>query len=238
MKNKVAIILAIVCFALTFGICVQIKTVDAITEKEGIKINDNSELKDEVLRTRQKNKDAFAKLEKAQLELEKIRKQATENSTGDSQIEAQIKKNNSLLGLTEAKGSGLIIRLDDNREVNPEEEIGDINSLLIHEGDLRQIINELFNAGAEAISINGKRIVNTTSIACDGNIIRINDEIVGAPMEIKAIGYPEVLEYALNRPQGFLYIMKRDGVIVKTEKSNDITIPKYEGVYQYEYIKR
>jgi len=238
MKNKVAIILAIVCFALTFGICVQIKTVDAITEKEGIKINDNSELKDEVLRTRQKNKDAFAKLEKAQLELEKIRKQATENSTGDSQIEAQIKKNNSLLGLTEAKGSGLIIRLDDNREVNPEEVIGDINSLLIHEGDLRQIINELFNAGAEAISINGKRIVNTTSIACDGNIIRINDEIVGAPMEIKAIGYPEVLEYALNRPQGFLYIMKRDGVIVKTEKSNDITIPKYEGVYQYEYIKR
>lgn len=187
MKNKVAIILGVVCFVLTFGICVQIKTVDTITEKEGIKINDNSELKNEVLRIRQQNKDTFSKLEKAQLELEQIRKQATENSEGDSIVEAQIKQNNRLLGLTEVKGSGLIVRLDDNREIDPEEVIGDVGALLVHEGDLRQIINELFNAGAEAISINGKRVVNTTSIACDGNIIRINDEIVGAPMEIKAI---------------------------------------------------
>lgn len=187
MKPNVAIVLGTVCFALTFAIGVQIKTVDNITEKEGIKINDNSELKDEVLRTRQKNKDAFNKLEKAQEELEKIRKQATENSGSDSIIETQIKRNNSLLGLTEAKGSGLIIKLDDNREVDPEKVIGDVGALLVHEGDLRQIVNELFNAGAEAISINGKRIVSTTSIACDGNIIRINDEIIGAPMEIKAI---------------------------------------------------
>ena len=72
---------------------------------------------------------------------------------------------------------------------------------------------------------------------CDGNIIRINDEIVGVPIEIKAIGYPASL-YALNRPQGYLSIMKRDGVIVSTEKKDEITIPKYEGIYKYEYIKR
>ncbi len=239
MKNQeVAIILGIICFILTIGICIQIKSVDSITEKKGISISDNSGLIDEVFRQRQIYKDSYKKLEIAEAELEKIRSQVTEHTDVDSSLEAQIKKNNKLLGLTEVKGPGIIIKLDDNRDINIDEVIVDPSSLIVHEGDLLQIVNELFNAGADAISINGKRIVNTTAILCDGNIIRINDEMVGVPIEIKAIGYPERLYYALNRTQGYLDIMKRDGVKVSSEKKEEITIPKYEGVYQYEYIKR
>jgi len=235
-KNKVAIILGIICFALTIGICIQIKSVESITEQEGIKLSDNSELIDEVFKARQSYKDTYKELENAELKLENIREQATKHNDNDVLIEAQIKNNNKLLGLTEVKGNGIVIKLDDNREVNPDEVIGNISSYLVHEGDLLNIVNELFNAGAEAISINGKRVVNTTSILCDGNIIRVNDEIVSVPVEIKAIGYPEALA-TLNRPQGYLSIMRRDGVIVTAEKKEDIIIPKYEGVYQYEYIK-
>lgn len=236
IKNKVAIILGVVCFALTIGICIQVKSVDSITEKEGIKLSDNSELIDEVFRLRQGYKDAYKKLENAELKLEEIRKQATEHNDSDSLIENQIKNNNKLLGLTEVKGSGIVIKLDDNREVDPDEVLGNISAFLVHEGDLVQIVNELFNVGAEAISINGKRVVSTTAILCDGNIIRVNDEIVSVPIEIKAIGYPEALA-TLNRPQGYLSIMRKDGVIVTAEKRDNIVIPKYEGVYQYEYIK-
>lgn len=237
-KYKIAVILGIVCFTLTIGICIQIKSVDSITEKEGISISDNSELIDEVFKQRQIYKDAYKRLEEAELKLETIRTQATENSGIDNSIEEQIKNNNRLLGLTEVKGAGIIIKLDDNRDVNIDELLIDPSSLIVHEGDLIQIVNELFNAGADAISINGKRVVSTTAILCDGNIIRINDEMVGVPIEIKAIGYPERLYYALNRTQGYLDLMKRDGVIVSTEKKDELTIPKYEGVYQYEYIKR
>lgn len=243
MKNKklekqVAVVLGIVCLVLTIGICVQVKSVDSITEKKGISISDNSGLIDEVFRQRQIYKDTYKKLEETELKLEQIRLQVTEHSGADSSIEAQIKNNNKLLGLSEVNGPGIIIKLDVNREVDVEEALVNPSLLIVHEGDLLQIINELFNAGADAISINGKRIVNTTAILCDGNIIRINDEMVGVPIEIKAIGYPERLYYALNRTQGYLDIMKRDGVIVSTEKKEEITIPKYEGVYQYEYIKR
>jgi len=238
MNKKIAMILGIVCLALTFAICVQIKTVESITEEEGIRINDNSELKDEVLRLRQIYNDAYAKLENAELQLEAIRTIATATNLEDTEIEEELKGNNKLLGLTEVQGSGIIIRLDDNREISSDDVIGDINSYLVHEGDLLQIVNELFNVEADAISINGKRIVSTTSILCDGNIIRINDEIVGVPIEIKAIGYPEVLWGALARPQGYLSLMADGGVIVSIEKSDNIVIPKYEGVYQYNYIKR
>ena len=38
------------------------------------------------------------------------------------------------------------------------------------------------------------------------------------------------------RPGGYLRLMENDVVIVEVKKSEDITIPKYEGVYKYEYI--
>lgn len=233
--KKIAIILGFVCFILTIAICIQIRTVDSITEEEGISLNDNAELKSEVLRWRQINKDAYAQLEDAEARLEEVRAEVTQNTGLGSEVEEQIKKNYALLGQTEVKGAGVIIKLDDNREVN-EEEVIDVSSYIVHEADLIQIVNELFNAGADAISINGKRIVSTTSILCDGNIIRVNDEIVGVPIEIKAIGYPESLAPALIRPGGYLSRMKTDGVIVEIQKSDNITIPKYEGVYKYEYI--
>lgn len=232
--KKVSIILGTVCFILTIAIFVQIKTVESITEEEGISLNDNAELKDEVLRWRQSYKDAYEQLEEAEKRLEEVRTEASTNSVVDIEMENQIKKNNALLGLTEVKGSGVIIRLDENREIS-EEEIIDVNSYLVHEGDLIHIVNELYNAGADAISINGKRIVNTTSILCDGNIIRVNDEIVGVPIEIKAICHPAAT-YNLRRKGGYLSLMVSGGVIVEMQESDEITIPKYEGVYKYEYI--
>lgn len=235
-KKEIAIILGTVCFILTMAICIQIKTVKSITEEEGISLNDNAELKDEVLRWRQTYKDAYKQLEEAEDRLELARTQAATNSSIDTETETNIKHNNRLLGLSEVKGSGIIIKLDDNREVKADEVL-DINSYLVHYSDLIHIVNELFNADADAISINGKRIVNTTSIFCDGNIIRVNDEMVGVPIEIKAIGHPENLYYnAAVRPGGYIELMKEGGVIVTIEKSQDITIPKYEGVYKYEYI--
>lgn len=236
-KNKIALILGVVCFILIIGICTQIRSIDSITEKEGISISENSELIDEKFRQKQILKDTIEDFNKANLEYEQVRAKAAESNDNDKYIESQIKNSDKLLGLTEVKGPGIIIKLDDNREVNVDEVLVDPSSLIVHEGDLLQITNELFNAGADAISINDKRIVSTTAILCDGNIIRINDEVVGVPIEIKAIGYPESF-YALNRPQGYLALMKRDGVKVSIEKKDEIIIPKYEGVYQYEYIAR
>lgn len=234
--KKVAITLGCVCFILTIAIFVQIKTVESITNEEGISLNDNAELKNEVLKWRQNYKDIYSKLEEAEKKLEEIRTQAATNNEVDIGVKNQITKNNALLGLTEVKGSGIIIKLDDNRDVN-EEDVINISSYLVHEQDLIHIINELFNAGADAISINGKRIVQTTSILCDGNILRINGEMVGVPIEIKAIGYPERLYYNVAvRQGGYLKLMARDGVVVEVERRDDITVPKYEGVYKYEYI--
>lgn len=222
---------------LVMAICVQIKTIDTATKSVGTTLEDNSDLKDELLRCQGNYQVLYKKMESKEKQLEKVRLNAAATNETDSINETEIKNNQKLLGLTEISGPGYIIKLDENKEINAEDVLN-ISGYIVHEEDLLYIVNELFNAGADAISINNQRIVSTSSILCDGNILRINGKMVGTPITIKAIGYPERIDGALNRPGGYLQLMANDGVQIYVEKSNNITIPKYEGVYNYEYLLR
>lgn len=222
---------------LTMAICVQINTIETATETVGTTLKDNSGLRDELLSVQGKYEALYKELEYKEKKLEETRQTAANKNEEDSQNETSIKNNKILLGLTDVSGQGLIIKLDENREVNSNQVLN-INGYLVHEEDLLYIVNELFNAGADAISINDQRIVSTTSILCDGNIIRINGQMVGVPITIKAIGYPEGLDGALSRPGGYLETMANDGVVVSVERSENISIPKFDGVYSYEYLSR
>lgn len=222
---------------LTIAIIVQMRTIEKATKTVGTGISDNSGLKDEFLKSQDEYNLAYKQLEEAEKRLEEVRNQATQNNKTDSDTEAEIKENRKLLGLTEVTGQGFIIKLDDNRQINSSEVLN-VSDYLVHEGDLLYIVNELFNAGADAIAINDQRVTSKTSIICDGNIIRINGEIVSVPITIQAIGYPERMEYALKRPGGYLEVLANAGVQVYVQKSEKITLPKYEGVYSSEFLTR
>ena len=235
VKNRNGIILlGVVCAVLVFGICVQLKTIENASSIAGQTDTENK-LRDQVLKWKERYDSEYAKLEEANKELELIRAKTTQNDSKSAGVEAELKAANQLLGLTELKGKGIIVTLDDNKTVGLD--TVNITNYLVHDGDIMQMINELKNAGAEAISINGQRVVSQTAITCDGNVIRINNQKVGAPYVIQAIGQPEWLESALILPGGLIQFLNRDGVITKIEKSNNITIPKYTGVYNSNYIK-
>lgn len=222
---------------LVMAICIQINTIKSATKTVGTTLKDNSGLKDELLNCQGKYEALYKELESKEQKLEQVRLNAAAKNEDDTKNEVEIKNNQRLLGLTEVSGQGFIIQLDENREINSNEVLN-ISEYLVHEEDLLYIINELFNSGADAISINDQRIVSTTSVLCDGNIIRINGKMVGMPITIKAIGYSKRMEYALTRPGGYLQKMADDGVKVTVQSSEEITIPKYEGVYNYEYLTR
>lgn len=222
---------------LVMAIYIQINTIEEATKSVGTTLKDNSALKDELLSCQGKYESLYKKLEETEKKLERVRLNAAAKNETDSINEAEIKNNQKILGLTEISGPGYIIKLDENKEINADEVLN-ISGYIVHEEDLLYIVNELFNAGADAVSINNQRVISATSILCDGNIIRINGKMIGTPITIKAIGYPERIDGALNRPGGYLQLMANDGVEVYVEKTDNITIPKYEGVYTYEYLLR
>lgn len=222
---------------LVMAICIQINTIKTATETVGTTLKDNSGLRDELLSCQGKYEELYKELENKEKQLEQVRLSAATKNQNDTENEIEIKNNQILLGLTEVSGQGFIIQLDENREINSGEVLN-ISDYLVHEEDLLYIINELFNSGADAVSINDQRIVSTTSVLCDGNIIRINGKMVGVPITIKAIGFSKRMEFALTRPGGYLQMMADDGVKVTVQSSDEITIPKYEGIYNYEYLTR
>lgn len=234
-KTKISILFGIICCVLVIAISIQVKTIDKVNKEVGKTTSGNDGLRDEILQLRERYNNKYKELENAELKLEQIRTQAVANNSEDAEKERQIKQIKKLLGKTEVKGEGIVIVLDDNRDVSANEVLN-VGDYIVHYYDLMYIINELFNAGATAVSINDQRITTATGIMCDGNITRVNGEMVGVPITVKAIGFPEMLEGQLTRTGGYLEYLG-NYVKIEVQKSNDITIPKFDGVYGTDYLK-
>ncbi|MEA4902851.1 DUF881 domain-containing protein [Desulfitobacterium sp.] len=108
----------------------------------------------------------------------------------------QLQKAKVSAGLTEVKGLGIRITLDDAKTYTNESD--DPNYYLIHEEYIRQIVNWLWNGGAEAISVNGQRITSATEVFCSGSYIQINGTLQMAPYIIEAVGDQHNLQSALK----------------------------------------
>ena len=238
-KKIISLILGIMCVLLSYGIAVQIKTVNGTETPTSTNAREN-ELRDAVLKAKEKYDNLYQQLENAENKLEEERTKATQNNTELTELENEIKEGNKILGLSEVTGNGLIITVNDNQDILLSNWLADPNLLLVHDSDLLSIVNELKNARAEAISINDQRLISTSAIDCDGNIIKVNGEKIGAPFTIKAIGLPELL-INVNRTGGYLDNLRDNRYLkVSVEKVTDkktITIPKYNGVIKFQYAK-
>lgn len=221
------------CFLLTIALCVQIKTMNSANSTVSQSLADN-ELRDEVLRMKEKYDNAYRDLANAQKELEKVRQEATQNDSTAEAKEQALRENNMILGRTDVQGEGVEVILEDAASTSSSLNASD---QIIHFSDIQLVVNELANAGAEAIEINGQRLVNTSSITCEGNIIRINGERIGTPFYIRAIGSQSRLYGALTRAGSILDAIAYYGNRAEVTKVDNIVISRYSGTLNYEYLK-
>ena len=234
MNKKIeGITIGIMCLILTMSIVIQMNTV----KNNGSTVSRSqkeSDLKSQILRMKEKYESQYEELEAISKDLEAKRIELTSHNGELSEIKNQIERDNLIIGNTEVTGSGVVITLTDGQSdtnaLNPDE-------LIVHAQNVLAVVNELKNAGAEAISINGQRIVSRTSIQCDGNVTMINGSKVSTPIEITAIGLPEMLA-TLNRAGGTLEKFKRLGKGVDFKKNTNLKIPKYTGVITFKYEKK
>ena len=122
---------------------------------------------------------------------------------------------------------GIIIKLDDSSKQAKAGE--NPNLYIIHDDDILKIINELRAAGAEAISINGQRLVDTSEIRCAGPTLSVNNIRSSAPYEIHAIGDRKNLENAIKMRGGVAETLKVWGINLEVESTNTVYIPPFKG---------
>lgn len=234
-KKQIAIALGVMCMILTLILVVQIRTINSANQVVSQTFTRN-DLRDQVLKWKEKFDYTYSELQTAEKRLEEVRQDASENTEGSAEKEEELRKNNILIGLTDVSGEGVIVTLKDSSNVSSDSTILDPSMVIVHFGDILGIVNELKNAGAEAISINDQRIVSTTSITCEGNVINVNGEKTSSPFVIKAIGSSIYMNSALTRAGGTIeYLNQYIQASVKT--SNNITIKKYTGVINPKYMR-
>lgn len=108
----------------------------------------------------------------------------------------ELEKVKMAAGLVQEKGPGIIVTLADNPQYPKDDP--NPNNYIIHDYDIRVVVNSLWGGGAKAISVNDQRLISTSAIRCAGTFILINSTRLSSPYIIKAIGDPERLENALN----------------------------------------
>jgi uncharacterized protein YlxW (UPF0749 family) len=128
-------------------------------------------------------------------------------------------------GLVDVKGPGITITLNDAEDLLNDVEV---RYQLIHDGDIQTILNELKIAGAQAISVNGERIVPMSEQLCAGPTIRINGNRYPVPYYIEAIGDPDKLYEAMNNSTRIAWLrIFNKRVDIKKEK--ELKLSKFSG---------
>ncbi|GAA3520367.1 DUF881 domain-containing protein [Aeromicrobium panaciterrae] len=142
-------------------------------------------------------------------------------------------------GLTALDGPGIRVTLTDAPKSVKPEDVAD-NLLVVHQQDIQAFVNALWAGGAEAISIQGQRLISTTGIKCVGNTVVLDGVPYSPPYVIEAIGdgtrmneeisrSPETTSYRL-----YVQVYKLG---LEIETVDDITIKAYSGPVSLRYAR-
>lgn len=132
-----------------------------------------------------------------------------------------VEKYRMITGEIKVKGPGTTVTLEDASYVPSGQ---DVNNYLVHENHLFKVINELYVSGAQAVSVNGKRLSHNSYVFCNGPVVTIDGSPFPAPFVISAIGDPNVLIPALNINGGIVDQLLQDNIVVKVENKAEITM--------------
>jgi len=160
---------------------------------------------------------------------------------------ASVQKNNldvleqlkQAIGLESTKGNGVVINLNDSPFAQRANTQGS-DEFLVQAADLRDLVNLVFSAQADAVSINDQRVVASTPISSVGNTILVNNTHVLPPFTISVIGDKDLLLQRLNDPTALPDLEKRakgQKIEYGFQPQANLVIPIYSGDFPLKYVQ-
>jgi uncharacterized protein YlxW (UPF0749 family) len=191
---------------------------------------ERSPLIDTVLRLQQDQAALRARLAAANDRLTALESQGPDAATEARQLDDALDTARLSAGLTPVAGPGLVFRLEDPASGVPDG--------LVTAGDVRNLVDELWLAGAEAVSVNGERVTSATAILDIGSSILVNSAYLAPPYTISAIGPPDLYD-RVRASAGFVDFVRsrveRYGMGLSVAEFDDLTLPAYAGVVRVRF---
>lgn len=240
MKIKVSkerivmsITIGIACFALMLVMFMQFKVVKQ-TDITAIETMRESELRLELTSWNEKYNELNERYEELVAKIDEYKNEKESDAQTSQLLEKELEQLNESLGKTDVEGEGIVIQLIDKggTELSEDVQVENITST-----QLLTIINELFASGAEAISLNGHRIIAMSAIYEIGTeFLKINGDRISSPYVINAIGNSDYLKSAVSGKGGGVDNLKELGHETAVNTSKKIKIEKYDKDMTTKYI--
>lgn len=219
-KRTLALPLTLVAVALGFLITLQMQTQKSVEELERIQAQRAASATNYLSQAQAENQELKEQHKALTAQLEQAR---SEGGTSPALL-ADLDRYRMMEGTADVQGPGIMITIDDRQQ---EHKV----VFPLTTDDLLRIINILKLAGAEAISVNGQRIVASTSIVLSGSSTKLVNQVPitrneGIPYEILASGnQDQLLDYFTNLEAPGL---KQYGMSVSAVRKT-VHIPSYKG---------
>jgi uncharacterized protein YlxW (UPF0749 family) len=160
-----------------------------------------------------------------------LEREAAERQSGVARMNREVSELRALAGFIPLEGPGVVVEMRDSpRPIEPGD---DPNKTILHYTDIHAVINDLWAAGAEAIAVNGERIITRTGFTCVGTTILCNTKRIAPPYIIVAIGDPARLLAHLERAAGPTEILRAFGFPLRLQGMERVTVPAYRGTTQF-----
>ncbi|MFF8747656.1 MULTISPECIES: DUF881 domain-containing protein [Streptomyces] len=219
--SRAQLIVAVLLFGLGLGLAIQVRSTSDDSALRGARQEDLVRILDEVDDRTQRLEDEKQRLEDQRAELENSSDQAEEARKQTLEKERQL---GILAGTVAAEGPGITLTITDpSGAVAPDM--------------LLDALQELRAAGAEAIEVNGVRVVANTYFSGDAGDVQVDGKKIEAPYEFSVIGKPQDLEPALNIPGGVVQTLEKEQATVLVEQSDDIVVDALRPAQRPDYAR-
>jgi len=125
----------------------------------------------------------------------------------------------AMTGFAAVTGPGLRVTVDDQPQGDPD---GRVRAT-----DLRILVNGLWQAGAEAVAINGRRLTSLSAIVNSGIAIQVNKGPLSPPYVVQAIGGPNLDADFVETQSGltFIALTEQFGFVVERDTVASLLLP-------------
>ena len=138
-------------------------------------------------------------------------------------------------GLVPMTGPGLRVTLDDS--ALDQAPSGNVNDLVVHSQDVQAVVNALWKSGAEAIAINGQRLIATSAVLCVGNTLLLNGTVHSPPYTVSAVGATRERFDADPLVRRLRSDATDYGLRFSVARVDDLEVPAYRGATALRYAR-
>lgn len=136
------------------------------------------------------------------------------------------------VGLTEVKGPGVSVTLDDAQPPDPMPDGFTGDDYIVHQQDVQGVVNALWRGGASGVTVMGQRLISTSAVRCVGNTVILQGQVYSPPFVIEAVGDVARLNRALAADDSVRFFREwADVVGLGYQQTNRprMTLPAYTG---------